>query len=103
MSRTVQDVKSLASPDPSEIHHRVEIPLSFLHFRVTDLIYSRNGVEGMPEKEGLIDVYCTSLQLASAVRCYELVLDVSLGRSSASHEFINFLAVLTPAQVYYPD
>ena len=66
--------------------------------------YPRNGVKGVPEKEGLLDVYCTSIELASAVRCYELVLDVSLRLFTClAHVFILFLAFSPPAQVYYPD
>lgn len=107
MSRTVQNVESLASPDPSEIRHGVSWTfLPFLYFRMADLShrYPRNGTEGMSEREGLLGVYCTSLELASAVRCYDLVLDVSLWLFECFiHKFTPFLAFLTSAQAHYPD
>ena len=66
--------------------------------------YPGNVVEGVSEKEGLLDVYCTSLELVSAVLCYELVLDVSPWIfKRLTHEFTLFLAFPTPAQVYYPN
>ena len=50
--------------------------LSLTLTRLTSDSNSGNGGKDIPDKQGILRVFCTSIELISAVRCYELVLDV---------------------------
>lgn len=72
--------------------------------RLTSDSNSGSGGKDTPDKQGILPVFCTSIELISAVRCYELVLDVRWRRfTPLTPELILFTVISAPAQAHRQD